>query len=31
MSTHIFNLGDLSNFEEKINLDELYEKKKRKR
>ena len=31
MSTHIFNLGDLTNFEEKINLDELYEKKKRKR
>jgi hypothetical protein len=30
MSTHIFNLGDLSNFEEKINLDELYEKKKEK-
>ena len=31
MSANIFNLGDLSDFEEKISLAELYEKKKRKR
>lgn len=26
--THIFNLGELDNFNEKINLDDLYEKKR---
>ena len=30
MSANIFNLGDLSDFEEKISLDQLYEKKKEK-
>ena len=26
--SHVFTLGDLEDFSEKINLDELYEKKK---
>ena len=26
--THIFNLGELDDFNEKINLDDLYEKKR---
>ena len=26
--SHVFTLGDLEDFTEKINLDELYEKKK---
>ena len=26
--THIFNLGELDEFNEKINLDDLYEKKR---
>ena len=28
--TNIFNMGDMSDFTEKINLDELYETKKQK-
>ena len=28
MSHHIFNLEELDNFSEKLNLDELYEKKR---
>ena len=27
--SHVFTLGDLEDFSEKINLDELYEKKKK--
>ncbi len=26
--SHVFNINNMSNFNEKINIDELYEKKK---